>query len=181
MMPKIVAGLRNQQVLDSCSWQHPARRTNGLLGVDYGVVDHGVSHLDSFAKNAVAFFKILRLILAMASSRSNSRMRCWSVVSFDTPRLASVNVRPCSVTNLTASCLRSRENTTGECASWLSPDKLITYHYLPVHKIAPRAVLFNDISRHVYNFREYRLLHQNSYPFHDTAKHANSNSLHRSD
>jgi len=35
-------------------------------------IDHGVSHLDSFAKNAVTFFKILRFILAMASSRSNS-------------------------------------------------------------------------------------------------------------
>lgn len=47
----------------------------------YGVlisefINHGVSHFDSFAKNAVAFFKMSRSIFAIANSRSNSRMRC---------------------------------------------------------------------------------------------------------
>jgi hypothetical protein len=40
------------------------------------LINHGVSHFDSFAKRAVAFFKISRSIFAIASSRSNSRMRC---------------------------------------------------------------------------------------------------------
>ena len=40
------------------------------------LIDHGVSHFDSEATSAVAFFKMSRSILAMANSRSNSRMRC---------------------------------------------------------------------------------------------------------
>lgn len=40
------------------------------------LIDHGVSHFDSEAKSAVAFFKISRSILVMANSRSSSRMRC---------------------------------------------------------------------------------------------------------
>ena len=38
-------------------------------------IDHGVPHFDSFATNAVAFFNISRSILAIANSRSSSRIR----------------------------------------------------------------------------------------------------------
>ena len=101
---------------------------------------------------------------SQANCDSNSRMRCWSTVSFDAPRLdlslprscwsiqvrndlvatssflLAANVRPYSKTKLIASRLNSSVKYDEGYVSWILLTSWKSNINLPVHKNGPRSV-----------------------------------------